>query len=350
MRVLVAEDDPVTADAIHASLQDFGYEPTIAKDGFEALGHIRTGRYRLVVSDWLMPGLNGLELCRQIRSRHASGYIYMVLLTSRTGTENLIEGMTAGADDFITKPFNPAELALRLKAGERILSLETRDLTIFALAKLAESRDPETGAHLERIREYSRILASHLSADPKFQDRVDGDFVNLIYLTSPLHDIGKVGIPDAVLLKNGPLTRAEFDVMKEHAAIGGRTLDALLRVHPQVEYLKMSREIAWTHHEWYDGNGYPCGLRGEQIPLSGRIVSLADVYDALTSKRIYKGAFSHDTAKLMILERRGTQFDPDIVDAFLASEKAFAEISERLRDDAFDHRPATATVPPFAIA
>lgn len=328
MRVLVAEDDPVAAEALRASLTDFGYDPTVVGDGYEALRHVRTGRYRLVVSDWSMPGMSGVELCRQIRSRHSSGYTYLILLTSRTGPECLVEGMTAGADDFVTKPFEPTELALRLRAGERVLSLESRDITIFTLAKLAESRDPETGAHLERIREYCRVLAWHLSLDPKYQDVIDGDYVQLIYLTSPLHDIGKVGIPDNVLLKPGKLTPEEFEVMKQHTVIGGKTLDAALRVRPEVDFLAMGREIAWTHHEWFNGHGYPAGLRGEQIPLCGRITALADVYDALTTKRVYKPAFSHEDARSMILERMGTQFDPDVVEAFLANESQFIEIRD----------------------
>ena len=349
MRVLVAEDDPVTAEALRVALTDFGYEPTVVGDGHEALRQVRTGRFRLVVSDWSMPGMTGVDLCRQIRSRHSSGYVYIVLLTARSGTEHVIEGMTAGADDFITKPFQPAELALRLHAGERILTLESRDITIFTLAKLAESRDPETGAHLERIREYSRVLASHLSFEPKYQDRLDGDYVQLIYLTSPLHDIGKVGIPDNVLLKPGKLTPAEFEVMKQHTVIGGKTLDAALRVRPEVEFLAMGRDIAWTHHEWFDGRGYPCGLRGEQIPLAGRITALADVYDALTTKRVYKPAFSHDDARSMILERMGTQFDPDVVEAFLSNENRFIEIREGFEQDAADAGFRLLPTPEFAL-
>jgi putative two-component system response regulator len=326
MHVLVAEDEPITAEYLRESLCEFGYEVSVARNGREALEHIRTGRFRLVVSDWSMPEISGVELCRRIRSRHFSSYVYIILLTSRTGTESIVEGLNAGADDFVTKPFEPQELALRLHAGERLLALESRDVTIFALAKLAESRDPETGTHLERIREYCRILATHLGREPRYRERIDGDYAQLIYLTSTLHDIGKVGIPDAVLLKPGPLTEDEFNVMKRHTIIGGRTLDAALRARPEAEFLAMGRDIAWTHHEWVDGSGYPMGLKGEQIPLSGRIVALADVYDALTTRRVYKPAFSHDDARSMILERAGMQFDPDLVEAFLANEESFLEI------------------------
>lgn len=194
------------------------------------------------------------------------------------------------------------------------------------MAKLAESRDPETGAHLERVRSYSRTLAQHLAGMEKFRDQVDAEYIRLIYLTSPLHDIGKVGIPDCVLLKPGRLSDSEFEIMKEHAAMGARTLDAALRQFPNVKFLQMARDIAATHHERFDGNGYPGKLVGAQIPLCGRIVAVADVYDALTSKRVYKNAFGHEIAKSIILKDSGSHFDPDIVEAFIQNEAAFRAI------------------------
>jgi putative two-component system response regulator len=304
----------------------------VAKDGCEAFELIRTGRYHLVVSDWEMPEMTGVELCRQIRRRRSSGYVYVILLTSRCGTQNVIEGLNAGADDFISKPFQPQELCVRLRVGERVLSLESRDMTIFALAKLAESRDPETGAHLERIREYSLLLAQKLSQREEFCDQVDGDYAQLLYLTSPLHDIGKVGIPDRVLLKPGRLTKDEFEIMKRHTVIGGETLDTVSDAHPGAQFLQLARDIAWTHHERYDGSGYPRGLAGEEIPLCGRIVALADVYDALTTKRVYKSAYTHESARSTILEGDGTQFDPAIVEAFLAQESHFITVRQLLTE------------------
>jgi len=340
MHVLVVEDDEVTADILENALHEFGYDVTKANDGREAIEAIRTGKYRLVVSDWEMPEISGIELCRQIRQRCSSGYIYVILVTSYSGTQNVVEALSAGADDFIAKPFHPEELRVRLRAGERILSLESRDLMIFSLARLAESRDPDTGAHLERMQEYCRLLADQLSGHERFRDTIDGEYVQLLHLTSPLHDIGKVGIPDSVLLKPGRLNQEEFEIMKRHTVIGGETLDAAVRAHPEARFLQMARDVAWTHHERFDGSGYPLGLCGREIPVCGRIVALADAYDALTTQRVYKPAFSHEKAKKIILEGTGTQFDPDVVEAFLQREHDFVTVSRRFAEqDAYALEP-----------
>ena len=332
MHVLVVDDDDVTATILQHSLTEFGYDVTVASNGREAFELVRNGDVRMVVSDWCMPEMSGVELCREIRSRRGGSYVYVILLTSNKRIQDVVEGLNAGADDYITKPFQPEELQVRLRAGERILSLESRDLTIFALAKLAESRDPDTGAHLERIREYSRIMAEEVARSANHSDEVDGDYVQMIYHTSPLHDIGKVGIPDSILLKPGPLTDEEFAVMKQHTVIGGETLDVLASAHPEARFLLLARDIAWSHHERYDGSGYPRGLVAEEIPLCGRIVAVADVYDALTCRRVYKEAFSHQKAMSIIREGSGAHFDPDIVDAFLRRQDDFLRLKEALAE------------------
>ncbi|MHB0936467.1 MAG: response regulator [Armatimonadota bacterium] len=333
MKILVVDDDEITREMLAMTLQAEGYDVVTAQDGKRALEIMGQDRIRMVISDWTMPEMDGIELCRRLRAESSDGYIYFVLLTAHSGAAETVAGFEAGADDYIVKPFNSTELLMRVKVGERIQALETRHVTIFALAKLAESRDPETGQHLERIREYCRVLAQGLGGNKKHHVIVNREFVEMIYLTSPLHDIGKVGIPDTVLLKPGRLSDREFEIMKEHTTIGGNTLGAALQQYPHIEYLHMARDITLGHHERFDGNGYPGKLVGEEIPLCARIVALADVYDALTSKRVYKHAFSHDIAKGIIAMESGTHFDPEIVEVFMHNEDAFIEIKDTFRMD-----------------
>ncbi len=326
MNILIADDDPIALYILKNALVEAGHTVETAVNGREALDRLHAGDCRLVIADWDMPEMTGDELCRVVRDESFPGYIYIILLTCHSTPNYIVRGLSAGADDFISKPFNPDELTVRVRAGERVLGMETRDVAIFALAKLAESRDPETGGHLERIRRYSQLLAGHLQKNGLGNPPVNPEFVRTLFLTSPLHDIGKVGIPDSVLLKPDRLSDEEFRVMKTHSAIGAETLDAAIREFPGTQFLRMARDIAATHHERFDGTGYPAGLAGADIPLSGRIVALADVYDALTSKRVYKRAFPHDIARSIILQESGTHFDPVIVEAFLATEGEFIDI------------------------
>jgi putative two-component system response regulator len=329
VKILIVDDDPLLLLVLEHAIVRLGHEVTSANSGPEALKLMRSGSYRLVICDWEMPGMDGPELCRRIRQRYCSKYVYIILLSVRCGTQNVVEGLNAGADEFISKPFDPQELSVRIRTGERILALESREVTIFSLAQLAESRDQETGAHVERLREYCRVLAEHLSKQEQFNDVVDGDFVELLYMTSPLHDIGKVSIPDEILLKAGPLTEAEFNIMKQHSVAGSMTLQSAIYAYPEAKYLYMARDIARSHHERFDGTGYPDGLVGEEIPLCGRIVALADVYDALTTKHVYKPAFTHAKAHQIICEGIGTQFDPDVGQAYIANQNRFIEIHNR---------------------
>ncbi len=332
MQVLVVDDNPIAVDMLENTLRRAGYEVLTASNGRAALEILDRGTCQMVITDWEMPEMTGLELCRRIRCLGSLHYIYGILLTARRDASDSIEGMTAGADDYVVKPFQPSELVLRVRAAERLLALETRELLIFTLAKLAESRDSDTGAHLERVRTYSRIVAEYLSHLPKYREQINAEFVRLIYLTSPLHDIGKVAVPDQVLLKPGPLTEDEFAVMRTHTTRGAETLDAALRQYPSARFLRMARDIAASHHEWFDGSGYPRGLAGTDIPLAGRIVALADTYDALTSKRVYKEAYSHEKARTTVIKDRGSHFDPDVVDAFLANEASFVAVQQALSD------------------
>ncbi|MGC4004174.1 MAG: response regulator [Pirellulales bacterium] len=333
MKILIADDDDISLELLANTLENAGYEVITATNGAEAYDLVRAGAARLVISDWEMPEMTGPELCRAIRRENTDGYVYVMLLTSHSHPDDIVKGLEAGADDFIVKPFNLNELLVRIRAGIRVLSLENREMAIFTLAKLAESRDSETGMHLERVQRYSRLLAIQMAGMPKYADVIDGEMIRLIYQTSPLHDIGKVGIPDCVLCKPGRLSDEEFEIMKQHTLIGADTLNAALLQYPDARFLEVARNIAATHHERWDGRGYPYGLAGEEIPICGRIVALADVYDALTSKRCYKEAFTHHVARSILLKDSGLHFDPDVVDAFLGVEQEFIEINRRLSED-----------------
>jgi putative two-component system response regulator len=329
MRILVVDDQEIDREMLASVLSDSGHDVSECGSGQEALGILHQGSVRLVITDWNMPEMTGVELCHQIRVGGLPTYVYVIVLTSRAERADRIDALSKGADDFLSKPFDPDELLLRVKVAARILSLETRHAATFALAKLAESRDPETGQHLERIRAYSWILARELAT---VDDRIDTSFIENIYLTSPLHDIGKVGIPDSVLLKPDSLTSREYEIMKTHPTIAARTLDATLEQYPEIAYFQMARDIAVSHHEWFDGSGYPEGLRGEEIPLAGRIVALADVYDALTTKRVYKEVVEHEVAKRVILDESGSHFDPKVVEAFLRVEEQFIQVGQLYND------------------
>ena len=326
MKILVVEDSRTDAMVVRHALEHIGHTVTVAATAENAIEKLHQCNYPIVICDWELPGQNGDELCRQIRSRSASNYTYLIMLTSRSEKKHVIDGLAAGADDYLTKPFEPQELFFRIRVAQRLLSLQGRDVIIFSLAKLAESRDVDTGAHLERMREYCRLLTQLLARTPRFRQIIDADYISSIYMTSPLHDIGKVGIPDSILLKSGKLTAEEFEVMKTHTERGCNTLRAAAEKHPDHTYLNMACDIAMTHHEKFDGTGYPRQLAGIEIPLCGRIVAIADVYDALTSKRIYKDAYSHEKSCNIIRCESGSHFDPAIARVFLDNASQFDEI------------------------
>jgi len=279
----------------------------------------------------------------------------VIMVTGVSDHETNIKAIEAGVDDFLVKPFDAVLLEARIRNSlrakrmqdqlimyqerletrirERTNQLErTQRVTAFSLARLAESRDIETGEHLNRMRAYAREIASELSTWPKYQHVLDQVFIEELYHASPLHDIGKVGIPDRILLKPGKLTEDEFEIMKGHSAIGGDTLLAADREAGEDSFLAMGCDIAYHHHERWDGKGYPRQLAGEDIPIAARIVAIADVYDALSSKRPYKDAFTHEKSRAIVMEGRGFQFDPDVVDAFVAREEKILEIKSTLPD------------------
>ena len=333
MKILIVDDELVSRKKMEKSIHSLGHETLSAANGHEAWKIWNDKRTRMVITDWIMPGMDGLEFCRKIRESEGSQYTYIIMVTAKSNIHDIVTGIDTGADDFISKPFVKEELLVRIRAGERVIGFETRDIVIFSMAKLAESRDPETGNHLERIRYYSKALAETIARFKNSPEKTDRLFIDNIFRTSPLHDIGKIGTPDHVLLKPGRLDDNEFEIMKNHSRIGFETLNDALKRYPKADYLKMSAEIALSHHEKFDGSGYPEGLKGQAIPLAARIVALADVYDALVSRRVYKDAYPTDMAKAIILQGNGTHFDPMVVSAFLDCEDSFVQISERFRDN-----------------
>jgi PAS domain S-box-containing protein len=270
-----------------------------------------------------------------------SAYLSEYEVIHKNGSARILELNISLRTDRDSQPLGyrivSRDVTERLKAEREKLHLESqlheaRSATILGLAKLAEYRDEGTGTHLERIREYSRIIAQQMAILPKYRDYISPLYVEDIFRSSILHDIGKVGVPDAILLKPGELTTDEFEIIKTHAVLGGDALDAIESQIEGTSFLTLGKEIAYYHHEKWDGSGYPKGLEGEQIPLSARMVALADVYDALTSKRFYKDAYSHDRAREIIVDLKGTHFDPDVVEAFLAAESQFDQIRRAMQE------------------
>jgi len=342
MKILAVDNEPAVVDILSRSLTPLGHDVLTASNGREAIQVLeREGDTQVVLTDWVMPEMDGIALCRWIREHAQTHYTYVILLTGEAGDRRVVQALEAGADEFIRKPFDLQELNMRMRTAERILSLETRHLVLFALARLAESRDPETGSHLERMREVARLIALELRNHPELRADMTPAFVETVYETTPLHDIGKVGIPDYILLKPGRLSDAEFEVMKTHTTIGSETLNATVEKYPGADYLRIARDIVLTHHERYDGSGYPNGLRGDEIPLCGRIAAIADVYDALTSKRVYKDVVSHDLARSILESGRNKHFDPRMVDAFLAREEEISATHQRFAEAPSPQGPAS---------
>lgn len=361
-KVLVVDDLEENVRLLQHFLRPKGFQVYTAYTGQQALALVEETPPDVILLDLVMPGMDGFEVCRRLKGDSSMRHIPVIILTGLSEIEANVKALEAGADDFLIKPIDSILLDARIRSSlrskrlqdrviqyqrqlelynetlearirERTAQVEkTQQVTIFSLAKLAESRDNETGEHIDRMRCYARELALELSTWPKYSGIVDSTYVETLYMSSPLHDIGKVGIPDGILLKPGKLSPEEFEVMKAHTIIGGDTLKAADAEAGENSFLSMGCEIAYYHHEKWDGTGYPFRLSGLDIPLSARIVALGDVYDALTSRRPYKEAFSHERSKAIILEGRGTHFDPDVVDAFLNREEHFIMVRQSFQD------------------
>jgi len=362
-RVLIVDDSLSNIELLDHILGRH-YATSFATNGAEALELVDRCPPHLVLLDVVMPGIDGYEVCRRLQADTATRAIPVIFLTSLDSPVDEEYGLSLGAADFIHKPVSPPVVLARVRNHlaladitrelrrhnenlEQLVAERTEELlqrnrqliaaqgsVISAFCALAEVRDNETGNHIRRTQNYVRELGEALRGHPRFRNCLNDETIELMYKTAPLHDIGKVAIPDAVLLKPGKLTDAEWVIMKRHCEAGRDAIVSAAREFGDGEgaFLECAADIAYCHHERWDGNGYPRGLRGDSIPISARLMSVADVYDALTTKRVYKPAFSHAESVKLIWEGRGSQFDPDVTDAMTALAGRFEAIAEQYRD------------------
>lgn len=348
-KVLIVDDEKLNVDLMEAFLLPYGYEILKAYNGDEALEIIFREEPDIVLLDIMMPGKDGFEVTKIVKNNPETIDIPVLLVTALSDRGAKIKGIEVGADDFISKPIDKSLLVTRVKSllkvrAYNLLQKEYRETleervnelskhlkeaydklkrayqdTIYRLSLAAEYKDENTYNHIRRVGYMSREIAKELGLDEYHQE--------LILLTAPMHDVGKIGIPDEILFKPGRLTKDEFEIMKQHTIIGAKILGGT-----DVDYLETASVIALNHHEKFDGSGYPNGLKGKDIPLEGRIVAIVDVFDALTSKRPYKEPFPLDKSFKIILESRGTHFDPEITDLFFDIKDDLIKIKEELKD------------------
>ncbi len=349
--ILVVDDTPENIDVLVGVLKS-EYKVKAALNGEKAINIVKGGSPPdLILLDIMMPEMNGYQVAQVLKNDPVTRDIPIIFVTAMNEIEDEKKGLELGAVDYLTKPISPPivkarvhnqmELKMHRDNLEGLVALRTKELemtrevTIFSLAALAETRDNETGGHIIRTQRYVRALALALKTHPAFSELLNNETINLLYKSAPLHDIGKVGVPDAVLLKPGKLTDDEFKIMKTHTNLGQGTIiraEEAMEDRRISEFLRLARHIAHTHHEKWDGTGYPQGLSGDDIPFAGRIMAVADVYDALISKRVYKPPFTHAKARDILQEDSGTHFDPRIIEAFMDREEEFRGIALEFAD------------------
>ena len=354
-KILMVDDSADNLRLLTAVMERGGLVPRPVTSGKLAIKAAEASPPDLILLDIRMPEMSGLEVCRRLKQDERLRDIPVIFISGLQGSDDKVEGFRVGAVDFVSKPFHDQEVLERVKTHLRLkrlqvelashnLRLEQRIVeqvkavtasqlaTIFALAKLAETRDDDTGQHIDRVQTFARRLGEGMRELGLQAAQLTSTFIENLYQTASLHDIGKVGTPDAILCKPGKLTPEEFVEMRKHCELGARTLAAVLERHPDNQFLRMGVEVARSHHEWWDGTGYPDGLRGTTVPLSARIVALADFYDALTSKRCYRSPISHEVTCRMIQTGSGTHFDPDVATAFADLEGEFHRIRREMHD------------------
>lgn len=356
--LLIVDDVPENLAVLGELLRSAGYRVRAAISGRLALRYAgQEPRPDVILLDVMMPELDGYQVFTGLREDPTTREIPVIFLTALGDPQDEVRGLRLGAADYITKPIRPEVVLARVRAQidakrgrERLQDLNAyleaevarrmaendliQAVSIRALAHLAETRDPETGNHILRTQGYVRLLASRLADHPRFAATLTDRYIQLLERSAPLHDIGKVGIPDNILQKPGKLTVEEWTVMKAHARMGAEAIELAERdIDTPVEFLALAKEIARWHHERWDGTGYPDGLAGDAIPISARLMALADVFDALISARVYKPPISFEDARRLVAAGRGSHFDPDIADAFLAAFEEFVAIARRHGDD-----------------
>ncbi len=347
-RVLIVDDAPENIRILSEVLKE-KYIVMFACNGKDAL-RLAQGLPApdIILLDVIMPEMNGYEVCLGLKTSPITNHIPVLFITAQNDETEEAHGLTLGAVDYISKPFRSSLVTTRVEnqlelkryrdrlndlVHERTRELSlTHEVTIEAMATLAEWRDPETGAHIRRTQLYVQALAEHLAKSPKYAAELTREVREMLYLSAPLHDVGKISISDNVLRKPDRLTPEEFDEIKQHTTRGKDILAASEKKLGKDSFLSIARTIAHSHHERWDGKGYPQGLVGEEIPLSAQIMSVADVYDALRSHRVYKPVMPHKDVRALIFEGRGTQFAPDVVDAFMALDAEFIRIAQEFAD------------------
>jgi putative two-component system response regulator len=351
--ILIVDDTPENLRLLLELLKQQGYKVRAVPNGRLALQAAASEPPDLILLDIMMPEMDGYEVCRRLKQDVTLCEIPVLFLSALGETLDKVRAFDVGAVDYVTKPFQFEEVRARVETHLRLRRLQVqleahnrqlqdrvedqvREIsdsqmaTIVALARLAESRDKGTGKHIERVQIYCRLLAGQLREHPSRRDKVDEAFVENIFRASPLHDIGKVAIRDSILLKPGPLTPEEFDEMKSHTTLGAETLQEVQKAYPKNGFVRLGIEIARSHHERWDGTGYPHGLAGTAIPLSARIMAVADSYDAARSRRFYKPPLPHAECCSAIYRRSGSYLDPVLVEAFRALEARFSSVADSL--------------------
>lgn len=372
--ILVVDDTPDNL-LLMANLLKQDYTVKAANNGEKALRIASDSPPPdLILLDIMMPGMTGHQVAQALQADTHTRGIPIIFLTAMASADDETRGLEMGAADYITKPISPpvvlarVRTQLKVKAAaeflrdkaaylEQEVQRRTRelsaiqDVTIHAMASLAETRDNETGNHIRRTQHYVRVLAEYLREHPRFRHFLDEDTITLLFKSAPLHDIGKIGIPDRILLKPGRFTPEEFEIMKTHTTLGRDAIaHAEQQLGMQVGFLSLAKEIAYSHQEKWDGSGYPEGLAGEAIPISARLMAVADVYDALISRRVYKDGMPHDKAVQIILDGRASHFDPDVCDAFMACLPLFRQIAARFADSDHDMARQAAAIAHLAPA